>query len=92
MHYVLIQGPSYRDLDFDARERVREKLRQSLEAHGIRFVQYDWVWDEDDRCLLMVGQYERAEDARYWIRALKSMGFAVIVRMQLPGEEAKRTT
>ena len=92
MHYVMIQGPSYRDLDFEAREQIREKLRQSLEAHGVRFVQYDWVWDEEDRCLLLVGQYEKAEDARYWIGALESMGFTVLVRTHLPGEETERTT
>ena len=92
MHYVMIQGPSYRDLDFEAREQIREKLRQSLEAHGVRFVQYDWVWDEEDRCCLLVGQYEKAEDARYWIDALESMGFTVLVRTYLPGEEMERTT
>ena len=92
MHYVLIQGPSYRDLDFEAREEVREKLRESLEAHGVRFLQYDWVWDEEDRCLLLVGQYGKAEDARYWIGALESMGFTVMVRTQLPGDETERTT
>jgi ribosomal protein S18 acetylase RimI-like enzyme len=88
----MIQGPSYRDLNFEAREQIREKLRQSLEAHGVRFVQYDWVWDEDDRCCLLVGQYEKAEDARYWIDALESMGFTVLVRTHLPGEETERTT
>lgn len=92
MNYVLIQGPSYRDLDFEAREQVRDKLRENLEAHGIRFLQYDWVWDEEDRCLLLVGQYEKAEDARYWIEALKSMGFKVFTRTQLPGDETERTT
>ena len=89
MHYVLIQGPSYRDLDFEAREEVREKLRENLEAQGIRFLQYDWVWDEEDRCLLLVGQYEKAQDARYWIDALESMGFKVFLRTQLPGEDTE---
>ena len=56
MHYVLIQGPSYRDLNCEAREQVREKLREDLEARAIRFLQYDWVWDEEDRCLLLVAQ------------------------------------
>jgi ketosteroid isomerase-like protein len=92
MHYVLIQGPSYRDLNFEAREQVREKLRENLEARGVRFLQYDWVWDEEDRCLLLVGQYEKAEDARYWIDALESMGFSVFVRTQLPGEETEAVT
>jgi RimJ/RimL family protein N-acetyltransferase len=79
-------------LDFEARERVREELREDLEAHGVRFLQYDWVWDEEDRCLLLVGQYEKAEDARYWIGALESMGFTVLIRTDLPGEETERTT
>ena len=87
MHYILIQGPSYRGLSFEAREGVREKLRQSLEVHGIRFMQYDWVWDEEDRCLLLVGQYESIEDGQYWIGALESMGFTVFIRNQLPGDE-----
>jgi ribosomal protein S18 acetylase RimI-like enzyme len=92
MHYVMIQGPSYGSLDFEAREKIRERLRESLESHGIRFVQYDWVWDQEDRCCLLVGQYEEAEDARYWIDALESMGFTVVVRNHLPGEETERTT
>jgi L-amino acid N-acyltransferase YncA len=92
MDYVLIQGPSYRGLDFEAREQVRERLRENLEAHGIRFLQYEWVWDEEDRCLLLVGQYEKLEDARYWIDALKSMGFTVLLKTSLPGEETERTT
>jgi ribosomal protein S18 acetylase RimI-like enzyme len=92
MRYVMIQGPSYGNLNFEPREEIREKLREALEAHGIRFVQYDWVWDQDDRCCLLVGQYEKAEDARYWIDALESMGFTVIVKDHLPGEETERTT
>jgi hypothetical protein len=92
MHYILIQGLSYRGLDFEAREQVRERLRKELEAHGVRFVQYDWVWDEEDRCLLMVGQYEKEEDARYWISALESMGFTVQLRARLPGEETAHLT
>jgi hypothetical protein len=87
MHYLLIRGPSYRGLRFEARERVREKLRQSLEVCGIRFMQYDWVWDEEDRCLLVVGQYERLEDGQYWMKALQSMGFTVLARTDLPGDE-----
>jgi hypothetical protein len=87
MVYVLIQGPSYRDLDFEERERVRDQMRLRLESHGIRFVEYGWVWDEDDRCLLLVGTYEQESDARYWIQALESMGFEVVMRASLPGDE-----
>jgi hypothetical protein len=90
MLYVLLQGPSYRDLDFEAREKVREELRLRLESQGVRFVEYGWVWDEDDRCLLLVGTYEREEDARYWIQALRSMGFEVITRPSLPGDETQK--
>lgn len=91
MHYVLIQGPSYRGLGFEAREEIRENLRRTLESRGIRFTQYDWVWDEEDRCLLVAGQYERLEDGRYWMRALESMGFTVFARTDLPGEEKPET-
>lgn len=87
MFYLLIQGPSYRDLDFESRERIREGMRQRLESRGIRFVQYDWVWDEEDRCLLLVGQYEKMQDAFWWITALESMGFEISVRTRLPGDE-----
>jgi ribosomal protein S18 acetylase RimI-like enzyme len=79
-------------LDFEAREEVRAKLREDLEAHGVRFVQYDWVWDEEDRCLLLVGRYEKEEDARHWIAALEAMGFTVLIRKDLPGEETERMT
>jgi hypothetical protein len=85
MPFVLIRGPSYRDLDFQAREGVREAVREKLEASGIRFVEYGWVWDEDDRCLLTVGRYDRLEDARQWIRTLESLGFEICVRETLPG-------
>ena len=83
MYYVLIQGPSYRNLGFDAREQVRESLRQKLESHGVRFLEYGWVWDEQDRCLLQVGQYSRMEDAYWWIKALESMGFDICIRTHL---------
>lgn len=87
MYYVLIRGPSYRNLNFEARERVRETLRQELETHGIRFVEYDWVWDEQDRCLLLVGQYEKMDDAYWWMTALETMGFEISIRTRLPGDE-----
>jgi hypothetical protein len=89
MVYVLIQGPSYRGLEFEAREKVRENLRLRLESQGVRFVEYGWVWDEEERCLLLAGTYDREEDARYWIQALRTMGFEVILRTGLPGDEAR---
>ena len=88
MYYVLIQGPSYGNLDFEEREQVRDNLRQKLENQGIRFLEYDWVWDEQDRCLLLVGQYGLMEDARWWIRALQSMGFEIRILTHLPGDES----
>ena len=88
MHYVLIRGASYRGLAFHDREKIRDSLREQLEARGVRFVQYDWVWDEKDRCLLVVGTYESLEQAIWWIRALESMGFEICVRTGLPGKAA----
>ena len=85
MVYLLIKGPSYRSLDFDAREKVRESLRKQLEGHGIRFVEYGWVWDEEDRCLLVVGQYAHAAGASSWRKALETMGFETCLRTNLPG-------
>ncbi|SPD73236.1 conserved hypothetical protein [uncultured Desulfobacterium sp.] len=86
MYYVLIKGKSYLGLDFDAREEIREGLRKRIEENGVRFVQYDWVWDENDQCLLLVGRYERIEEASLWIEALKSMGFDILIRTSLPGD------
>jgi hypothetical protein len=83
-HYVLIRGPSYGSLDFDAREAIRTEIRERLEAGGIRFLEYPWVWDEEDRCLLLAGQYEKKEDAFQWIKTLESMGFEIIIRTSLP--------
>ncbi len=88
MVYLLIKGPSYRGLDFDAREKVRESLRKQLEIHGIRFVEYGWVWDEEDRCLLVVGQYAHPDDASSWRNALETMGFEICIRTSLPGNES----
>ncbi len=86
MYYVLIQGPSYGDLDFEAREQIRETLRLKLESNGIRFVEYNWVWDEQDRCLLLVGEYQQLDDASFFIEALESMGFEICIRTHLPGD------
>ncbi len=88
MNYVCIRWKSYTNLDFDQRESVREELRLKLESHGVRFLEYCWVWDENDRCLLMAGSYERMEDARQWTRSLESMGFQITVRTSLPGDES----
>ena len=89
MHYVLIKGPLYGNLDFDARERIRENLREKLASHGIRFLEYNWVWDEEDRCLLLVGKYDQMDDAYWWITALESMGFEICIRTSLPGDESR---
>jgi hypothetical protein len=86
MYYTLIKGPPYGNLGFEEREEIRENLRNRLEAHGIRFLEYHWIWDEDDRCLLLVGQYDQMENASLWIQALESMGFAVCIKTHLPGE------
>ena len=83
--HVLILGPSYRCLDFDQREQIRENIRTRLEKQGIRFVEYCWVWDEADRCLLLAGTYDNIEQARWWIKALESMGFEICTRTDLPG-------
>lgn len=88
MIYVLIKGPLYGSLDFAARERIRENLTEELACHGVRFLEYNWVWDEESRCLLLVGKYDRMEDAYWWIRALESMGFELCVRTSLPGDES----
>ena len=87
IYYVLIRGPSYGLLEFEAREAIRTEIRERLETGGIRFVEYTWVWDEDDRCLLLVGQYRRIEDAFWWIRAIEFMGFEVCIKTSLPGVE-----
>ena len=87
MYYVLIRGPSYKGLDFEAREDIRNGLRLNLEANGLRYVQYNWVWDEEDRCLLEAGKYEDKDDAIHLIRALESMGFEICIRTSLPGDE-----
>jgi hypothetical protein len=89
MYYILIRGPSYRHLAFEDREKVRENLRLKLEGRGIRFLEYPWIWDEEDRCLLLVGRYENMGDARWWIRALESMGFEISIRTGLPGDESQ---
>ena len=86
MYHILIKGASYRGLDFNQRESIREGLRNRLEAQGIRFVEYPWVWDEDDQCLLLAGSYERLEDAHWWIEALKSAGLDICTRTRLPGD------
>ena len=85
MVYVCIRWASYKSRDFDKREQIREDLRLKLESHGIRFLEYCWVWDENDQCLLVAGTYDRMEDARQWIRSLESMGFETTVQTSLPG-------
>ena len=90
MNYVCIRWKSYEGLDFDERETVREELSAKLENLGVRFLEYCWVWDEDDRCLLVAGTYERTEDARQWINTLESMGFDMVVRTSLPGEDPEK--
>ncbi len=88
MYYVCIRGASYRNLGFDERERIRENLRRRIESRGIRFLEYCWVWDENDECLLVTGSYRRLDDADLWIKCLESMGFDITIRKSLPGDES----
>lgn len=84
-YYVLIRGPSYGSLDFDDREEIRTAIREKLESHGIRFLEYTWVWDEFDCCLLLVGTYENEEEANQCIKRYESMGFKTCIKTSLPG-------
>ena len=86
MNYVCVRWASYKNRDFDEREQIRKDLRLKLESQGIRFLEYCWVWDENDRCLLVAGTYQRLADADQWIKSLESMGFEILVRTSLPGE------
>ena len=74
-------------MNFDAREQVREDIRKRLEDHGLRYVEYIWVWDEQDQCLLVAGIYEKMDDARYLVKVLADFGFETCFRTQLPGDE-----
>ena len=91
MIYVCIYGGSYHDLDFDAREHIRESLRRRIEEKGVRFLEYCWVWDEKDRCLLVAGTYERVADAAHWVESLQEMGFEIVIRRELPGACSEET-
>lgn len=91
MYYVCILGEFYQNLGFDERECIREDLRNRIESHHVRFLEYTWVWDENDQCLLVAGTYHRMEDARHWIETLESMGFDIIVRETLPGEDQDKS-
>jgi len=84
--YLLISGPSYKGMSFGQREAVREGIRTRLEEQGVRFIEYCWVWDDADRCLLLVGTYDSLEQATQWIKALESMGFDLCTRTHLPGD------
>ncbi len=84
-YYVLICGPSYGSLDFVDREEIRTAIREKLESHGIRFLEYTWVWDEDDRCLLLVGEYENKIDASRCIKKYELLGFKTCIKTSLPG-------
>lgn len=86
-YYALISGPSYGTLGFEDREEIRTGLREKLESFGIRFPEYIWVWDEDDRCLLLVGEYEKEEDAIQCMKRYEPMGFKTCMRTSLPGDE-----
>jgi hypothetical protein len=84
-YYVLIQGPSYGLLDFDDREEIRTAIREKLESNGIRFLEYTWVWDEDDHCLLLVGEFDKKKDISECIIKYESMGFNTCIKTSLLG-------
>lgn len=84
-YYALIRGPSYGSLDFVDREEIRTAIREKLESHGIRFLEYTWVWDEDDSCLLLVGEYENKIDASQCIKKYELLGFKTCIKTSLPG-------
>ncbi len=84
-YYVLIRGPSYGSLDFDDREEIRTAIREKLEFNGIRFLEYTWVWGEDDRCLLLIGEYKNEQEVNQCVERFESIGFKTCIRTSLPG-------
>jgi len=86
-YYTLICGPSYGTLGFEDREEIRTALREKLESLGIRFPEYTWVWDEDDHCLLVVGEYEKEKNANQCMKKYELLGFKTCIRTSLPGGE-----
>jgi hypothetical protein len=86
-YYALIYGPSYGTLDFVDREEIRTAIREKLELNGIRFLEYTWVWGEDDHCLLLVGDYESEKEAIKCVEKYELMGFNTCIRTSLPGAE-----
>jgi hypothetical protein len=86
-YYVLIRGPSYGLLDFEAREEIRTAIRDKLELNGIRFLEHTWVWDENDHCLLLVGEFDKKKDTSECKKKYESMGFNTCIKTSLPGGE-----
>lgn len=84
MYHVLLVGEDFKDKDFSDRERLRNQLVANLLKHGIRFLEYHWIWDKTNRVQLLVGSYSDLSEAKDWIEFLKKCGFEIRIVNNIP--------
>ena len=82
--YILICGDSFKGLNFEQREQVRNRLRTRLLNKGIRLIEYVWIYDNTERAQLLFYECEHLKEARYWIRFLIKNGFNIRITDKIP--------
>ncbi|MEF2144907.1 MAG: hypothetical protein V3573_05635 [Desulfovibrionaceae bacterium] len=77
--WVLACGDSIGDKPFEDRDQARERLRAEVEAAGIVLPEYIWVWDDEDRALLVITTLPSRDRAERVADRLRGRGLTMRV-------------
>ena len=88
--WVLAQGGTLDESDFQAREAAREALLERVRRAGVLVGENVWVWDLSGRAQLVLTTLPTLERARKVAKRLREKGLAIVVRREMPEGPTRR--
>ncbi|MFW6357459.1 MAG: hypothetical protein ACOC0K_01870 [bacterium] len=84
--WVLVCGDQLDKDSFDQREEARSRVRTLLQDKGITLLEYTWIWDDTNQAQVMVGKFQRYEEAEQFGATLEKKGlrWRIIPKMAEP--------
>jgi hypothetical protein len=77
--WVLAVGDSLALESLEQRDKARERLRLALFQAGLQLGEHHWIWDETERCQLVLERHAEREGAEARAVRLRAKGLLIRV-------------